>query len=356
MKIGARILKTGIAIILALTISQLSPYSSPAFAGIAAIFAMQPTIYRSYRTVIEQIQGNVIGAVIAILFVIAFGNHAFFVGLACMLTIMINVKLKTQNTVTLAVVTVIAIMESQSGNFFDFALYRFSSVMLGILSAFVVNLLFLPPKYETKLYHKITSLFDDITKWIRISSRNNSEHAHIKNEISNLKEQMLRIEQLYLMYKEEKELFKRDNYTKARKLVVYRQMVVTTKKALDILKKLNKYENQYLHSPYEFQLAIRSQIDYLMVQHEHIHLKYIRKTRTTVTFENDEGMEHEELLALFMDMTREYEKENNAYLYHMMSLLSSLIEYEENIRHLDTLISSFLSFHTDDEEMKLETS
>ena len=47
MKLGARILKTGIAIVLALLIAQLIGLPSPVFAGIAAIFAVQPTIYRS---------------------------------------------------------------------------------------------------------------------------------------------------------------------------------------------------------------------------------------------------------------------------------------------------------------------
>ena len=63
MKLGARIFKTGIAIVLSLYSAQLLHSPSPVFAGIAAIFAIQPTIYRSYLTIIEQIQGNLIGAV-----------------------------------------------------------------------------------------------------------------------------------------------------------------------------------------------------------------------------------------------------------------------------------------------------
>ena len=68
MKLGARIVKTGVAIVLALFIAELLGLPNPVFAGIAAIFAIQPSIYRSYLTIIEQIQGNVIGAVIAIIF------------------------------------------------------------------------------------------------------------------------------------------------------------------------------------------------------------------------------------------------------------------------------------------------
>ena len=67
MKFGARILKTGIAIILALYLAELLNSPAPVLSGIAAIFAIQPTIYRSYQSVLEQIQGNIIGAIVAII-------------------------------------------------------------------------------------------------------------------------------------------------------------------------------------------------------------------------------------------------------------------------------------------------
>ncbi|MGN1400067.1 MAG: aromatic acid exporter family protein [Bacillus sp. (in: firmicutes)] len=347
MKIGARILKTGIAIILALFLAQLLELPSPSFAGIAAIFAIQPTIFRSYRTVIEQIQGNIVGAAVAIIFLLVFGNHVFIVGLACIIVIIINVKMNTQNTITLAVVTVIAIMESENG--IDFAFLRFFSVLLGIFSSFVVNLLFIPPKYETKLYRQVSDVAQDITKWIRISTRHAHDHSHIKSEIQSFKEQVIQIEQLYLMYKEDKELFKKATHAKARKLVVYRKMIATTKRSLDILKKLNKYENHYYMMPSEFQAAVQEQLDYLVTLHEHIHLKYIRKTKTTMGSEIGQGIEHRKLLDLFLSLQKQLDGEHEDYLYHMMALISAIIEYEEHIVHLDTLITSFHSFHQDDE-------
>lgn len=356
MKIGARIFKTGIAIVLALGLAELFKFPSPAFAGIAAIFAIQPTIYRSYRTVIEQLQGNIIGAAIAIGFVLLFGNNVFYVGLASVIVIIINVKLKMENTISLAIVTVIAIMENQNGDFLDFAFIRFSTVMLGIFSSFIVNFLFLPPKYETKLYYQISNLAEEIYKWIRISTSHVSEPIHIKSEIQATKEQLIKVEQLYLMYKEDRELFKKASLAKSRKLVVYRQMMVTTRKALNILIKLNKYENQFHHMPVEFQNTIREQIEYLITQHQQIQLKYIRKIKTSYEFASEQGITHKELLSLFLSIQKEVKDENEQDIYHMMALTSAIIEYEEHIEHLDTLISSFQSFHKDDDELVIETT
>src|SRR3954451_23750537 len=156
MKLGARILKTGIAIVLALLIAQLIGLPSPVFAGIAAIFAVQPTIYRSYLSIIEQIQGNTIGAVIATIFVLLFGNNVFIIGLAAILVLGLHLKFKLENAIGLSLVTLVAIMETPGDTFIEFAIIRFLTVMLGVLAAFIVNLVFIPPKYEQKLYFKLS--------------------------------------------------------------------------------------------------------------------------------------------------------------------------------------------------------
>lgn len=62
MKLGARILKTGIAIVLALYLATWLGLPTPVFAGIAAVFAIQPSIYRSFLTIVDQVQANIIGA------------------------------------------------------------------------------------------------------------------------------------------------------------------------------------------------------------------------------------------------------------------------------------------------------
>lgn len=188
MKLGARIIKTGIAITLALYLATLLNIPSPAFAGIAAIFAIQPTIYRSYLSVIEQVQANVIGAAFAILFGLIFGPHPFVIGLTVIIVIAINLRIKIENTIPVSVVTVIAILESPGEDFIEFALIRFGTVLLGVLSAFIVNLIFIPPKYETKLYYRIVDNTEEIIKWIRFNTRQVSEYTELKTDIERLKE------------------------------------------------------------------------------------------------------------------------------------------------------------------------
>ncbi|WP_374757657.1 aromatic acid exporter family protein [Staphylococcus sp. 17KM0847] len=60
MKLGARILKTGIAIILAVSVAALLPSDAGMItvAGIAAVVAMQPSVYRTFKTIVDQFRGG----------------------------------------------------------------------------------------------------------------------------------------------------------------------------------------------------------------------------------------------------------------------------------------------------------
>ena len=96
---------------------------------------------------------------------------------------------------------------------------------------------------------------------------------------------LIKIDQLYIMYKEERNIFKRDTIVKSRKLVIYRQMISTIKEALEVLKKLHRFENEIAGLPDEFQQIIQQQLDLLIHQHEHVMLKFIGKVRPNVEFE-----------------------------------------------------------------------
>lgn len=354
MKLGARILKTGIAIVLSLLVAQLLGLPSPVFAGIAAIFAVQPTIYRSYLSILEQIQGNTIGALMAVIFVLLFGNHVLIIGLAAIIVIIISLKLKLENAVGLSLVTLVAIMETPGDTFIEFAIIRFLTIMLGVFSAFMVNLVFIPPKYENKLYHRISDSTEDITKWIRLNIRGASEHTLLKNDIEKLKDSLIKIEQLYLMYREERNYFKKNHLVKTRKLVIYRQMISTLKRALDTLKRLHRFENEIVSLPDNLQNVIQQQLDCLIHHHEHVMLKFIGKVRPNVIFdEGDTRLNRKELFNLFLSFQLQVTDEHQFAHYHLMQVISAIVDYDEYIEHLDLLITSFQSYHKKESEITL---
>ncbi|WP_027410682.1 FUSC family protein [Anoxybacteroides tepidamans] len=351
MKLGARIFKTGIAVTLALVLANILNLPAPSFAGISAVFAMQPTIYRSYLSLIEQLQANVIGAVFAIVFVLLFGHNPFIIGLTAILVIALCLRLRLESTISVALVTVIAIMEYTETNFIQFALIRFSTIMLGILAAFIVNCIFLPPKYEKKLYSNIVENTETILKWIRMNTRHASEYQAVKEDIEKLKENMIKLDQLYLMYKEERIYSQKTRYQKSRKLVLYRQMITATNRAFDTLKALHRLENELCHMPPEFQQIVRSQLDCLLHYHEQILLKFIGKAK----FQQESAIASEACheKQRLVDAFYKYNEYGNEY--HLFSLIGTIIGYGEQLEHLDRLIESFQQYHKDEESLQLSS-
>ncbi len=357
MKIGARILKTGIAIALSLYIAGLLQLPSPAFAGIAAAFAIQPSIYRSYQTVIEQFQANLVGAFFAILFVVLFSNNPIIIGFTVMIVIGIALKLKLESTIPLALVTVIAIMESPSDQFIEFALIRFGSILLGVLSAFLVNLVFFPPKYEAKLYYKIVESSEEIIKWIRINTRNASGHIELKEELERMKDNLSKLEDLFSFYKEERNRFVKTNrkFAKTRKLVLFRQMLLTTNQAFDTLKRLHRLDNEMNCMPEGFQELIKLELDTLSSAHEQLLLQFVGKIKTHIPImEEKEPIHQSKVLNEYLNQyntAREDQKEDAAQL---LPLVSMVLEYNGQLAHLEKLLDSFQTYHADDNEVVVE--
>ena len=359
MELGARVLKTGVAITFALLLAELLNLPSPVFAGIAAIFAIQPSIYRSYLTILEQIQGNLIGATVAVIFSLLFGHHLVAIGIAAIIVIGLMIKFNLEKSLTLALVTVVAIMEIQGDDFLSFALLRFGTVMVGVFAAFIVNLVFIPPRYEVKLFKNINALQDDIIRWTRLAVRQASEHTSTKMALKKLMSRMSEVDNLYDFYKEERHYFRNQKFVKARKLVVYRQMITTSKKSVELLNRLHKHENELANLPDQFRLMIQERLDFLLTYHEQLFLKYTGKLKPEHSqwAQNEEYLQRNEVMEIFIKqiaLAQELEDEQEFSSYHLLYILSRILDYEENLEHLDTLIVSYRSYHGEEKNIDLE--
>jgi len=104
MRFGARIFKTGLTVALALYISIWLGLEPPVLAAIAAALTIQPSVYRSWKNGLEQVQSNLIGAAVATIFTLALGNEPYIIAMVVMLVIGIILKLKLEKSTSLAVV------------------------------------------------------------------------------------------------------------------------------------------------------------------------------------------------------------------------------------------------------------
>ncbi|WP_181350721.1 aromatic acid exporter family protein [Thalassobacillus sp. CUG 92003] len=345
MKLGARMMKTGLAVAVALYTASLFGFVSPIFAAIAAVFSIQPSIYRSYQSIVEQVQANIIGALIAIAAVFTLGNDPFVVAFAIIIVIGVTMNLKmNENTITLAVVAVIALMDSTDQTFIYFAASRFTSLIIGILAAFIVNLVFVPPRYETRLFGKIEYTTNDILQWLRVTIRHLSDEPALKYEINRIQDDIRWIDHTYLLFTEERTYSKRKRFSKSRKLVLFRQLIITTKKSLDVLKTFYRLGGKIEHIPEEFQDALVQELDKVMHAHEKLVLSLMGRVKETHKQALREISKPD--IPMIVDrLIKVYEESNNSEKLAFLPLASQLMEYHYQLEHLKRILQSYQKFH-----------
>lgn len=339
--IGARVLKTGVSIVISLYLATLVGLPSPVLAGVAATFSVQPTVYRSFLNLIEQITANIVGAIIAIILVLTFGNSPIWIGVGAILTILITLKTKSENHIGIALITLVVIMEAQKGTFIIFAIQRFATVMLGVIVAFFVNVFFLPPKYESKLYVSILRYSENVLKFLKHDLENDLEPGFYNKQIDALRLEHLKTEQLYSLFKDERKFYKKRESWKARKLVVYRQMITTSKRSFDMSRKFHRVENDLHQMPASFQKKMHCQIEIFISHHNQLLDSFSGIENPKKIFEKTNLSE----LIRFLAILKEVKMKDEISIFHLFTLVSAMYEYGEHLDHLQVLMDSFKNFH-----------
>lgn len=156
-KLGMRIIKTGIAIYLSLLICNMLGFENGSLAAITAVVGLQPSIMGSLNTIKNQILATIIGCSIAIIITYFFPGYGLPIALAAIITIWICIRLEWQDSITLAVVTLILIAENTSGDYLTAISNRVIMIGIGLSVAFLLNLI-LPPRHVFRLRCKVEEL------------------------------------------------------------------------------------------------------------------------------------------------------------------------------------------------------
>ncbi|MEO3946799.1 aromatic acid exporter family protein [Gorillibacterium sp. CAU 1737] len=359
MTFGARVLKTGVAVTLALYASTFLHLSPPVIAAIAAVFAMQPSIYRSWRYFWEQIQTNTMGALLAVAALHFFQNAPIAVGLVVILVIMLCLKMKMEDTLGLTLVTVIAVMEAPSGQL-DFALNRFLLSCIGIVCAFLVNLLLLPPKPHKQYTEQVHKVFERLSLLLRTLISDEIKETVYQEEKKKLLGQIKGLSDKYNLFEEEHRKLRKPSYSGSRRLVVFKQMLTTLVRGADIL---DRVEEHYFSSdrPKGTDDRFDHHVERLIKQHEHTLLKFENKLK--VDAENAPMDEEEnraflekmlQLSAFPSEQAADGEGEKSAMSgvsavrLRLALVASSIFDYGYQVARLDKLVVQTMKTHSDE--------
>lgn len=153
--IGARNLKTSLAVFICIITFELLGRSSAFFACIAAMMCMQDTVENSYKMGKDRMLGTSIGAIVGLTLTVAFNilnlNHfltyAFLTALGTTLAIYLCILFKCKGAVNSACIVVFAIMTSLKGvGSYNYAFNRIIDTFIGVIIGILVNRLVYPYK------------------------------------------------------------------------------------------------------------------------------------------------------------------------------------------------------------------
>lgn len=276
MTFGARMLKTGIAVTLALYVCMWLEFTPPVIAAVAAIFALQPTIYRSWRYFLQQVQTNTLGAIIALLAGMYFSNEPIAIGVVCVLVIMICMKLRMSESIGLTLVTVVSVMEA-SGHW-EFALNRFLLSVIGIVAAFLVNIVFVPPDPREQFTKQIHLVFNQLSLLLRTAISDEIKEKVFRVQKQELADGLQALKDKYKLLEEEIKKLKRAKFRQKRQIVVYKQLLHNLQKGFDVLETVQEHYFQ-AERTVETDRYYDRHLEKLIKFNEHVLLKFEEKVK-----------------------------------------------------------------------------
>lgn len=155
LKIGARVIKTGIAVAITMFFCKSFGLEPAFFGAVSAVINMQPSIFLTLRAARDQILVHILGVLAGFFFGYFLGVNPFSAGLIVMLLIPVYIKLKLNSGITMGIVAALFVLSSSTEEFLVHAFSRTGVIFVGLITAMLINVLLWPPKYKKLLKEKL---------------------------------------------------------------------------------------------------------------------------------------------------------------------------------------------------------
>ncbi|MBB6451857.1 uncharacterized membrane protein YgaE (UPF0421/DUF939 family) [Salirhabdus euzebyi] len=334
--LGPRVLKTGIAVTVALYICSFLNLEQAIFAGVAAIFTLQPSIYQTWKQLLDQVVTNTLGALIALFCLYYFGNSPIVIGSVLIFVISITLKLKMEaNVISLTLVTVIAIMSAPGDVDWIFAFNRFLTILIGIVSALLVNIILFPPKFKGNYYGKVKESFNKLSLLLRTAISNELKEKTFKEDWESLQSDIKKLEELYKILNEERKKMSRVNPLDVKEIVVFRQMLKALQHGEKVISLIEEHFFQG-DADQEDSHMFDEHLEHLIKYHEYYLLKYEGKVKD----EDDIYHIEEETSVFLKTLLNEYDDDVDKK-FRILAVGFSIFEYAFQLQRLDELVSKY---------------
>ncbi len=213
MNIGARVLKTGLAVTVALLICKVLKIEPALFAALTVVVNMQPSVSKSLKNAWEQISIHVIGVILALVLGLLLGNNPLVMGLAVIIMILFCNRIGWSSAIILGIVSAIFVLDTPPERFLQNAGIRSLAVFIGLGVALLTNRIIVPPEYKAKLTVQLELLFNETSLYFLQSIVNFITSSSLTVfEVKKPVELQKRLEEVLILYERAREeLTPKDN-------------------------------------------------------------------------------------------------------------------------------------------------
>lgn len=157
LKIGMRTIKTGLAVMLGVTVAGMVGLRSPLFVAIGAISTMQTSVSESFVMGKNRILGTIMGAVVAVTIAEYLPYSNIFLGLGIIILIHILNLFGWKKSISLSAIVFSAVYLNRDTGMIEYATNRVLDTFIGIVMGVLVNYLIATPDSSKKLIDKINA-------------------------------------------------------------------------------------------------------------------------------------------------------------------------------------------------------
>lgn len=182
--LGARIIKTGLAVFVSLAVFHWFGSDYATFAAVAAVLAVQPSVNKAREVLRQQVIGNLVAGSIATILGLWLPVNPLTMALGSILALGLLNRFKLSEAAGLAVVVILFIMDRPEHDFLTYTLARLGAIAGGMALGYLVNRFIAPPDLAGRIRQEIQQGADLIDQFMQrlIASLSAPDH-YPKEEI-----------------------------------------------------------------------------------------------------------------------------------------------------------------------------
>ncbi|SDC45418.1 Uncharacterized membrane protein YgaE, UPF0421/DUF939 family [Paenibacillus sp. UNCCL117] len=174
---GIRVIKTAIAVIIAIYAAQALGLSSPLSTGLLAVLGVDVTKKRSIATSVQRIVASVFGLLLSVGLFLLLGFHVWVIGLYIMLMYPLLSRLRLKDGIVTSSVVMFHLYAARTVSF-ELLVNEVALLVVGLGMATLVNVIYMP-REDKQLLHYRTELEEQFSRIFREISRHLRDNAYV---------------------------------------------------------------------------------------------------------------------------------------------------------------------------------